>query len=148
MECYSPATMLQHAFRTAEAAEVSISIKAVLATLRRAFDAEKVPSLAPTFILSRYHIAEPPSYDLLAFRSRPCRRRGPFYTLVLYYWLPLHIITRISSVGNVNTRLPVAVKPTSMHLLACTSEGPMYGRPLYYSCIIQYDDDKHTVRTT
>ena len=40
MECYTPATMLQHASRTAEAAEVSISIEAVLATLR-AFDAEK-----------------------------------------------------------------------------------------------------------
>ena len=34
MECYTPATMLQHASRTAEAAEVSISIEAVLATLR------------------------------------------------------------------------------------------------------------------
>ena len=40
MECYTPATMVQHASRTAEAAEVSISIEAVLATLR-AFDAEK-----------------------------------------------------------------------------------------------------------
>ena len=40
MECYTPATMLQHASRTAEAAEVSISIEAVLATLR-AFDTEK-----------------------------------------------------------------------------------------------------------
>ena len=40
MECYTPATMLQHASRTAEAAEVSISSEAVLATLR-AFDAEK-----------------------------------------------------------------------------------------------------------
>ena len=40
MECYTPATMLQHASRTTEAAEVSISIDAVLATLR-AFDAEK-----------------------------------------------------------------------------------------------------------
>ena len=40
MECYTPATMLQHASRTAEAAEVSISIEAVLAT-PRAFDAEK-----------------------------------------------------------------------------------------------------------
>ena len=27
MECYTPATMLQHASRTAEAAEVSISIR-------------------------------------------------------------------------------------------------------------------------
>ena len=40
MECDTPATMLQHAPRTAEAAEVSISIEAALATLR-AFDAEK-----------------------------------------------------------------------------------------------------------
>ena len=40
MECYTPATMLQHASRTAEAAEVSISNEAVLATLRP-FDVEK-----------------------------------------------------------------------------------------------------------
>ena len=40
MGCYTPATMLQQASRTAEAAEVAISIEAVLATLR-AFDAEK-----------------------------------------------------------------------------------------------------------
>ena len=40
MECYSPATVLQHASRAAETAEVSISILAVLATLRD-FDAEK-----------------------------------------------------------------------------------------------------------
>ena len=40
MECHTPDTMLQHASRTAGAAEVSISIEAVLATLR-AFDAEK-----------------------------------------------------------------------------------------------------------
>ena len=58
--------------------------------------------------------------------------------------MPLHIITRVSSVGNVNTRLPVAVKPTSMHVLVCTYEGLIYGRPLYYSCIVQYDDDTHT----
>ena len=51
MECYTPATMMQHASRTAEATEVSISIEAVLATLR-VFDVEKW-SLAPTFILSR-----------------------------------------------------------------------------------------------
>ena len=37
MECYTPATMLQHASRTAEAAEVSISIEAVLATRRTRF---------------------------------------------------------------------------------------------------------------
>ena len=63
MECYTPATMLQHASRTAEAAEVSISIEYVFSTLR-SFDAENVPSLTPTFILSRHHIALPPSYDL------------------------------------------------------------------------------------
>ena len=40
MECYSPATVLQHASRTDEAAEVSISIEAVLAKLR-AYDAGK-----------------------------------------------------------------------------------------------------------
>ena len=39
MECYSAATMLQHASRSADAAYASISIDAVLATLR-AFDAE------------------------------------------------------------------------------------------------------------
>ena len=39
MECYTPAITVQHVSRTAEAAEVSISIEAVLATLR-AFDAE------------------------------------------------------------------------------------------------------------
>ena len=69
MECYTPSTVLQHASRTAEAAEVSTSIEAVLATLR-AFDAEKGSiSCTGTFILSRYHIPgslEPPSYDLLA----------------------------------------------------------------------------------
>ena len=46
--------MLQNASRTAEAAEVSIPIEAVLAT-PRAFDSEKCSSLAPTFILPRYH---------------------------------------------------------------------------------------------
>ena len=56
MKRHTPATMQQHASRTAKAAEVSISIEAVLATLY-AFDAENVPSLALTFILSRYHIA-------------------------------------------------------------------------------------------
>ena len=40
MEGYTPATMLQRASRTAEAADVSISIEGVLATIR-AFDAEK-----------------------------------------------------------------------------------------------------------
>ena len=68
----------------------------------------------------------------------------------ILYWLPLHIITRVSSVGNANTRLPAAVKPTSMHVLVCTYKygGLIYGRPLYYSCTVQYDDDMHTVRTT
>ena len=58
------------------------------------------------------------------------------------------IIAEVSSGGNVNTRLPVAVKPTSMHVPVCTYEGPIYGRPLYYSCIVQCDDGMHTVRTT
>ena len=40
MECDDPATMLQHASGTAEAAEVSISIETVRATLR-VFDAER-----------------------------------------------------------------------------------------------------------
>ena len=26
--------------------------------------------------------------------------------------------------------------------------GPIYGRPLYYSCIVRHDDEMHTVRTT
>ena len=44
---------------------------------------KKLPSLAPTFVLSRYHI----NFRVMIFRprrSRPCRRRGPFYTLALY----------------------------------------------------------------
>ena len=57
------------------------------------------------------------------------------------------IARRVPSAGNVNTRLPDAVKPTTMHVLVCTYEGPIYGRPLYYSCIVQCDDDMHTVRT-
>ena len=32
------------------------------------------------------------------------------------------IIARLSSVDNVNTRLPVAVNPTSMRVLVCTSK--------------------------
>ena len=44
--------------------------------------------------------------------------------------IALHVISRVSSVGNVNTKLPVAVKPTSMHVVVCTYEGPIYGRPL------------------
>ena len=44
MECYTPATTLQHAPRTAELAEFPIAIATVLATLR-AFDAEKCSSL-------------------------------------------------------------------------------------------------------
>ena len=62
-----------------------------------------------------------------------CRLPG-----MLFYWLPLHIITRVSSVGNVNTRLPVAVKPTSMHVLVSTYEGPIYGRPLVYTTAVSY----------
>ena len=47
-------------------------------------------------------------------------------------------------------RLPVAVKLTSMHVLVCTYEGRyiLYGRPLYDSCIVQYDNDMQTERTT
>ena len=40
MECYTPATVVPHASRTAESAEITISIEAVLVALR-AFDAEK-----------------------------------------------------------------------------------------------------------
>ena len=57
MECYTPATMPQHASRTAEAAEVSISIEAVLATLR-ALDAEKcfIPCTNNYFIPVSYSL--------------------------------------------------------------------------------------------
>ena len=52
-----PATMLQHASRTAEAAEGSISIEAALATLR-AFDTEKRPISCTNiyFILVSYSL--------------------------------------------------------------------------------------------
>ena len=60
--------MLQHASRTAEASEVSISIEAVLATLR-AFDAENVPSLAPIFIAVSYSLTS--ECDLLALSKPP-----------------------------------------------------------------------------
>ena len=69
------------------------------------------------------------------------------HTILFIAFAHQGIIARVSSAGNVNTRLPVAVKPTSMHVLVCTYEGPIYGRPLYYSCIVQCDDDMHTVRT-
>ena len=48
-------------------------------------------------------------------------------------------------------RLPVAVKPTGMHVLVCTYyEGPIciIWTLSVLSCIVQYDDDMHTVRTT
>ena len=81
MECYTPATMVQHASRTAEAAEVSISIEAVLATLR-AFDAEKCSiSCTNIYFIPVIQV----NLRVVIFwprRSRPCRRRGPFYTLV------------------------------------------------------------------
>ena len=43
--------------------------------------------------------------------------------------------------GIVNTRLSVAVKPTGMHALVCPYEGPIYRLPLYYSCVVQCDDE-------
>ena len=52
----TPANMLQHASCTAEAAEVQFQLKPSMphyALLTR----ENVPSLAPTFIISRYHMA-------------------------------------------------------------------------------------------
>ena len=67
----------------------------------------------------------------------------------LYYVDCLCILfARISSVGIVNTRLSVAVKPTGMHALVCPYEGPIYRLPLYYNCAVQCDDAMHTVRTT
>ena len=76
--------------------------------------------------------------------SLPSARRAILFIAFAYQG----IIARVSFAGNANTRLPVAVKPTSMHVPVCTHEGPIYGRPLYYSCIVQCDDDMHTVRTT
>ena len=83
MECYTPATMLQHASRTAEAAEVAISIRPCHATR---FWWGKM------FHLLHQHLFYPGIIQLnlrvMIFwprRSRPCRRRGPFYTLVLAY---------------------------------------------------------------
>ena len=57
MECYTPSTMLQHTSRTAEAAEVSISIEAVLATLR-ACDPEMSPISCTNILytLSQYYL--------------------------------------------------------------------------------------------
>ena len=57
------------------------------------------------------------------------------HTILLIAFAYQGIIARVSSAGNVNTRLPVAVKPTSMHVLVCTYEGPIYRRPLYLSLI-------------
>ena len=58
MECDTPVTMLKHASRTAEAAEVSISIEAVLATLLYALLMRRnVPPFTLIFILSLYRIA-------------------------------------------------------------------------------------------
>ena len=52
----------------------------------------------------------------------------------ILYWLPLNIITRVSSVGIDNTRQPVAAKTTSvsMHVLVYRyiCRGPIYGRHL------------------
>ena len=71
------------------------------------------------------------------------------HTILLIDFAYQGITTGESSVGNVNTRLPAAVKPTSMDVLVCKCEGPIHGRPLYYSCIVhQCDGDMHTVRTT
>ena len=79
MECYTPATMLQHSSRTAEAAEVAISICPCHTTR---FWCGKL------FHLMHQHLFYPGIIKLnlrvMIFwprRSRPCRRRGPFYTL-------------------------------------------------------------------
>ena len=55
MECYTPATMLQHASHTAEATEVSMLIEAVLATLR-ALDTEKCIISCTNFIPVSYSL--------------------------------------------------------------------------------------------
>ena len=84
MECHTPATMLQNASRTAEAAEVSQIDEAVLATLRH-FDAEKCSISCSNIYLSLYHTVYL-NVRIMIFwlsRSRPCRRRSPFYTSVL-----------------------------------------------------------------
>ena len=66
MECYTPATTLQHAPRTAELAEFPISIATVLATLR-AFDAEKCSSLGTkNYFMPVSYSYQPPIFDLLA----------------------------------------------------------------------------------
>ena len=84
-KCYTrtPAAMVQHASRTAEAAEVSISIEAVLATTR-VFLCGKMFHLL-------HHLFYPGIIQLnlrvmmlWPRRSRPCRRRCPFYTLVTH----------------------------------------------------------------
>ena len=51
-------------------------------------------------------------------------------------------------VGTVNRRLPVSANATSMHVPVWIYEVPIFGRPPHYSCIVQYDDDMHMVRTT
>ena len=59
----------------------------------------------------------------------------PSVTHTVLYWLPLHIITGVSSVGNVNTRLPVAV-----NLPVCTySSSGMYiwGSDIWTSSVLQ-----------
>ena len=76
MECYTPATMLQHASRTAEAAEVSISIRPSHTTR---FWCGKM------FHLLHQHLFYPGIMIFWPHRSRPCRWRGPFYTLVYIF---------------------------------------------------------------
>ena len=73
--------MLQHPSRTAEAAEVSISIEAVLATIRT-FDAEKCYiSCTNNYFIPRIKQLNIRVTIFWPRRSRPCRRPGPFHTL-------------------------------------------------------------------
>ena len=102
------------------------------------------PGRSPACAQTKRSLAAPLRHRQLLLTVNPSAR----HTILLIAYAYQGIIARVSSVGNVNTRLPVAVKPTSMHVLVCTYEGPIYGRPLYYSCIVQCDDDTHTVRTT
>ena len=87
MEWYTRATMLQHASRTAEAAEVAISIRPCHTTR---FWCGKMSHLL------HQHWFYPGIIQLnlrvMIFwlrRSRPCRRRAPVYT-------PVHIIAPFS----------------------------------------------------
>ena len=83
MECYTPATLLQHVSCTAEwcgwVFNFNPSLPHYALLMRKDF-----PSFAPTFILSRYHTALPPSYDLLAPPKPPVEAAGPLLHPSMY----------------------------------------------------------------